>query len=162
MARSTMAGLITTFRLYRGDITSSVITDSEVERIFDLNREYFDKVQLFPDSDNKIFETPFRHIESGASIIDGSDNVVTPDATFFIEGRFTFTAAQSSGLRIKGYYHNLFKTLAMAYRMVAQESDRWEKYKRGEVELTKSDVNTIANNFERLGFRRKVQRMERS
>ena len=159
--RETMEGLISEFRLMRVDLTSSVITDGEVQRLFDHDRLYLDKVNLFNDSDGKIFETPVKFIESGASIIDGSDNVLSPDATFYLEGRFTFTSRQSTTLRIKAYYHNLYMTISRAYRMVAQEDDRWKRYKRGDVELEKADVISLADKFAVDGFIPKHVRMER-
>jgi len=161
MARDTMTGLIAEFRLQRADLTSSVITDSEIVRLFDHNRLYLDKVNLWGNQDLTEFESPVKFVESGASILSNGDTAVSPDATFFIEGRFTFTTAQSSSLRIRGYYHNLYYALAEAMRMVASEDDRWSRYKRGEVELDKADVSAIADNYERMGFVPKNVRMER-
>jgi len=54
MARSTMTEMISRFRLFRGDITSSVMTDGQVENLFDLNRSYLDKVILGHDSEGKL------------------------------------------------------------------------------------------------------------
>ncbi len=153
MARSTMTKLISRFRLFRGDISSSVITDGQVENLFDLNRSYIDKVILSHDSDAKVFESPGKYVESGFTLIDSGDNIVTADASSPVEGLFSFNSAQSTPLRLKGYSHNLFLTLALAYRAIVSNDDQWQRYERGEVELEKKDVLKLADNFERMGFR---------
>ena len=153
MARSTMTKLISRFRLFRGDISSSVITDGQVENLFDLNRSYIDKVILSHDSDAKVFESPGKYVESGFTLIDSGDNIVTADASSPVEGLFSFNSAQSTPLRLKGYSHNLFLTLALAYRAIVSSDDTWQRYERGEVELEKKDVLKLADNFERIGFR---------
>ena len=92
---------------------------------------------------------------------DSGDNVVLADASSPVEGLFSFTAAQSTPLRLKGYSHNLFLTLALAYRAIVSNEDMWQRYERGEVELQKKDVLKLADNFERMGFRTNVQRTVR-
>ena len=161
MARSTMAELISRFRLFRGDISSSVMTDGQVENLFDLNRGYIDKAILSPDSESKVFESPNKHVESGFTLIDSGDNVVTADASSPVEGLFSFTTAQSTPLRLKGYSHNLFLTLALAYRAIVSNEDTWQRYERGEVELEKRDLLKLADNFERMGFRQQTVRTVR-
>ena len=153
MARSTMTQMISRFRLFRGDITSSVMTDGQVENLFDLNRNYVDKAILGHDSDAKVFESLNKYVESGFSIIDSGGNVVSADASSPVEGLFSFNTAQSTPLRLKGYSHNLFLTLALAYRAIVSSDDTWQRYERGEVELEKKDVLKLADNFERMGFR---------
>ena len=153
MVRSTMTEMISRFRLFRGDITSSVMTDGQVENLFDLNRRYIDKSILGHDSDAKVFESLSKYVESGFSIIDSGGNVVNADASSPVEGLFSFNAAQSTPLRLKGYSHNLFLTLALAYRAIVSSDDTWQRYERGEVELEKRDVLKLADNFERMGFR---------
>ena len=153
MARSTMTEMISRFRLFRGDITSSVMTDGQVENLFDLNRSYIDKVILGHDSDAKVFESLNKYVESGFSIIDSGGSVVSADASSPVEGLFSFNTAQSTPLRLKGYSHNLFQTLALAYRAIVSSDDTWQRYERGEVELEKRDVLKLADNFERIGFR---------
>ena len=153
MARSTMTEMISRFRLFRGDITSSVMTDGQVENLFDLNRSYIDKVILGHDSDAKVFESLNKYVESGFSIIDSGGSVVSADASSPVEGLFSFNTAQSTPLRLKGYSHNLFQTLALAYRAIVSSDDTWQRYERGEVELEKRDVLKLADNFERMGFR---------
>ena len=123
MARSTMTELISRFRLFRGDISSSVMTDGQVENLFDLNRSYIDKAILSPDSESKVFESPGKYIESGFTLIDSGDNIVSADASSPVEGLFSFTTAQSPPLRLKGYSHNLFLTLALAYRAIVSNED---------------------------------------
>ena len=161
MARSTMTELISRFRLFRGDISSSVMTDGQVENLFDLNRSYIDKVILSPDSESKVFESPNKHVESGFTLIDSGDNVVTADASSPVEGLFSFTTAQSTPLRLKGYSHNLFLTLALAYRAIVSNEDTWQRYERGEVELEKRDLLNLADNFARMGFRQQTVRTVR-
>ena len=161
MARSTMAELISRFRLFRGDISSSVMTDGQVENLFDLNRGYIDKAILSPDSESKVFESPGKYIESGFTLIDSGDNVVSADASSPVEGLFSFTTAQSTPLRLKGYSHNLFLTLALAYRAIVSNEDTWQRYERGEVELEKRDLLKLADNFERMGFRSQTMRTVR-
>lgn len=153
MARSTMTEMISRFRLFRGDITSSVMTDGQVENLFDLNRSYVDKMILGHDSEAKVFESLNKYVESGFSIIDSGGNVINADASSPVEGLFTFNTAQSTPLRLKGYSHNLFLTLALAYRAIVSSDDTWQRYERGEVELEKRDVLKLADNFERMGFR---------
>ena len=153
MARSTMTGLISRFRLFRGDITSSVMTDSEVQNLFDLNRKRIDKVILSGGSGSKVFESSRKYVESGFTIMDSTDNAVSADASSPVEGLFSFDAAQSTPLRLRGYSHNLFLTLALAYRAIVSDEDTWQRYERGEVELQKRDLLKMADNYERMGFR---------
>lgn len=153
MARSTMTELISRFRLFRGDITSSVMTDSEVENIFDLNRKRLDKVILGSDSESQVFESPKKYVETGFTITDSAGDNVSADASSPVEGLFSFNAAQSTPLRLQGYSHNLFLTLSLAYRAIVSDEDTWQRYERGEVELQKRDLLKMADNYERMGFR---------
>ena len=161
MARSTMTELISRFRLFRGDISSSVMTDGQVENLFDLNRSYIDTSILSHDSDTTVFESTVKYVESGFTLIDSGDNVVSADASSPVEGLFSFTTAQSTPLRLKGYSHNLFLTLALAYRAIVSNEDTWQRYERGEVELEKRDLLKSADNFERMGFRSQTMRTVR-
>ena len=162
MARSTMTELISRFRLFRGDISSSVMTDGQVENLFDLNRSYIDNLILSHDSDAKIFESPGKYVESGFTLTDSGDNAVSADASSPVEGLFSFTATQSTPLRLKGYSHNLFLTLALAYRAIVSNEDTWQRYERGEVELEKRDLLKLAENFERMGYRPQTIRTVRA
>lgn len=153
MARSTMTELIGRFRLFRADITSSVMTDGEVQNLFDLNRKRMDKVILGSDSDTKVFESPRKYVESGFTITDSADNTVSADASSPVEGLFSFNTAQSTPLRLRGYSHNLFLTLALAYRAIVSDEDIWQRYERGEVEMERRDLLKMADNYERMGFR---------
>ena len=121
MARSTMTELISRFRLFRGDITSSVMTDGEVQNFFDLNRKRLDRVILGSDSESKVFESPSKYVESGFTITDSIGDNVSADASSPVEGLLSFNAAQYTPLRLQGYSHNLFLTLSLAYRAIVSD-----------------------------------------
>ena len=149
-----MASLITLFRTFRADISSSVYTDGQVENIFDINRERIDRISLSPDVSNIIFEAPFKFIESAPTLIDSNDVAVTVNATESnnIQGIYVFNDEQNLPIRMKGWRHNLFYTLALAYRTIAQQDDAWNRYKRGNIEFERRQFNDMAVEFERMGF----------
>lgn len=159
MARSTMANLISRFRLLRGDITSSVLTDGQVENLFDLTKSYADQIALAGDASDQVFQTPayFNDFEIGYAIFDAGDVDIAANVnatnTDEIRGMFSFDSAQSPTLRIRGYYYNLNLTVALSYRQITSSDDLWIKHKRGEVELTKRDLIDLANQYESMGFR---------
>lgn len=154
MARTNMASLITLFRTFRADISTDVYTDDQVESLFDINRERIDRISLSPDSSNIIFETPFKWIESAPTLINSNDVAVTVNATNSnnIQGIYVFNDEQSLPIRMKGWRHNLFYTLAIAYRTIAQQDDAWNSYKRGNVQFSRREFESMANEYERMGF----------
>ena len=158
MARTNMSQLITLFRTFRADITSSVYTDGQVENIFDINRERIDRISLSSDVSNIIFEAPFKFIESAPTLIDSNDVAVTVNATESnnIQGIYVFNDEQNLPIRMKGWRHNLFYTLALAYRTIAQQDDAWNSYKRGNVQFSRREFETMANEYERMGFESKT------
>ncbi len=158
MARDNMGDLITLFRTFRADISSSVYTDGQVQNIFDINRERLDRISLSPDASNVIFEVPFKFIEGAPTLIDSNDVAVTVNATESndIQGIYVFDSEQSLPIRIKGWRHNLFYTLSLAYRTISQADDAWDMYKRGNVQFTRRQFGTMADEFERLGFETKT------
>ena len=158
MPRANMTEMISLFRTFRADVTSSVMTDGQVESLFDINRERVDRLALTPDASNIIFEAPFKFIESAPTLIDSNDDVVTVNATNSntIQGIFDLNVEQSLPIRMKGWRHNLFYTLALAYRQIAQSDDAWDRYKRGNVEFTRRQFGSMAEEFERMGFDTKV------
>ena len=149
-----MTQLITLFRTFRADITSSVYTDGQVENIFDINRERIDRISLSSDVSNIIFEAPFKFIESAPTLIDSNDVAVTVNGTNSnnIQGIYVFNSEQNLPIRMKGWRHNLFYTLALAYRTIAQQDDAWNRYKRGNIEFERREFKTMADEFERMGF----------
>ena len=153
-----MTELISHFRLFRGDLTASVLTDGQVENLFDINRRWLDRVPLAHDSDFKIYSSDFKFIESDASIIASDGSVVIPSASHFIEGIFEFATPQNAEYWLKGYHHNLYLTVALAYRMVIDGDDLWETYRRGDVSLSKRDARRLAEWYERMGFVRQPSR----
>ena len=163
MARTNMSDLISLFRTFRADITSSVITDGQVENIFDINRERIDRISLSSDVSNIVFEAPFKFIESAPTFIDSNDSVITVTATNSnnFQGIYVFDSEQDLPVRMKGWRHNFFYTLALAYRTIAQSDDAWDKYKRGNVEFTRRQFGSMADEFERMGFDPKTVTMER-
>ena len=163
MARTNMTDIIALFRTFRADISSSVLSDGQVQNIFDINRQRIDRISLSPDASNIVFEAPFKLIESAPTMINPSDTVVNVNATESnnINGIYVFDSEQSLPIRMKGWRHNLFYTLSLAYRMIAQSDDAWDRYKRGNVEFTRRQFDTMADEFERLGFETKTTRLDR-
>ena len=163
MARTNMTDIIALFRTFRADISSSVLSDGQVQNIFDINRQRVDRISLSPDASNIVFEAPFKFIESAPTMIDSSDSVVTVNSTNSnnINGIYVFDSEQNLPIRMKGWRHNLFYTLSLAYRMIAQSDDAWDRYKRGNVEFTRRQFDTMADEFERLGFETKTTRLDR-
>ena len=154
MARTNMTQLITLFRTFRADITASVYTDGQVENIVDINRERIDRISLSSDVSNIIFEAPFKFIESAPTLIDSNDVAVTVNGTNSnnIQGIYVFNDEQNLPIRMKGWRHNLFYTLALAYRTIAQQDDAWNSYKRGNVQFSRREFESMANEYERMGF----------
>ena len=158
MARSSMSELISHFRLFRGDLTQSVLTDGQVENLFDINRRWLDRVPLSHDGEYKIYSSDFKFIESNASIIDTGSSAVAPDSSHFIEGIFEFNTSQDAEYRLRGFHYNLYLTIALAYRAVIDNEDLWETYRRGDVSLSKRDAQRLSEWYERMGFVRRPAR----
>ena len=164
MARTNMAELIFLFRTFRADITSSVITDGQAQNLFDINRQRVDRISLSPDVSNVVYTAPFKFIESAPTLINSSDTVLVTNATDSnnINGIYVFNEEQDETVRLKGWRHNLFYTLALAYNIIAQSDDAWDRYKRGNVEFERREFGEMAKEFERMGFETKTTTLLRS
>lgn len=151
-ARTTMSKLIARFRLLRADITSTVMSDEEVEQLFDLNRFRLNRVLLQVDDQRRVYQVPVKFLEDGFTIITSGNSTVTPNNLFPIEGIVMFDAAQSGSLFIRGWAHNLYYTLAISLRAIAADDDRWSEITRGRVTLKRQDFLKAADRYEAMGF----------
>lgn len=122
MPRNTMAALIAEVGFLLNDPRpGGQFTDDEVQNALDRHRnevryEELDEVySVLPSGavEYKVFSSPHNYWEDTVVLTDGSFNVLTPNTSDLVNGRWEFTASQTRlPILVTGFYYDVYLAAA--------------------------------------------------
>ena len=127
--RSSMTALITQARLLVNDTDSLLFTDQQVQDVLDQNAyaasyEPLNTLEsILPGGvlEYKEFQANQTYFEADTILTDSAFNEVTPDASDFALGYFTFDTSQVIPLLIYGWYYDINNAAADLWDMKASK-----------------------------------------